>query len=97
METRKIVLRYSTKENKTSFDDHFPNHEKLLIPLFSLLIGVFLNRSLPAFSRARASSGPTDGVVGSAAVANPLRAMTTTKVRLQKFSFMIEDVLSSAS
>src|SRR4029077_6396207 len=56
------------------------------LPVLTLL---WANRLLPAFSRARASSGPTDGAVGSAAIAHPVRAIVTIKVRLQGCSFII--------
>src|SRR5207248_311824 len=49
------------------------------------------NRSLPALKRLRASSGATEEIVGSAAIAQPLKAIAIIKVRLQGFGFIIEE------
>src|SRR5678815_600681 len=57
-------------------------------PALTLLLA---NRSFPAFKRLRASSAGTDGVVGSAAIAQPLRATVVSKMRLRRFSFIVEE------
>src|SRR5437773_7491633 len=56
------------------------------LPVLTLL---WAKRSLPAFRRVRASSGATDGVVGSAAVAQPLSTIAVIDMRLQGCSFII--------
>src|SRR5260370_11010870 len=56
------------------------------LPVLTLL---WAKRALPAFKRLRASSGPTDGFAGSAAIAHPHRAIVAIKMRLQGCLFII--------